>query len=75
MPRDVVTLFAQDEGKKLIARHCRNIRLPVADLRDLVETVVEMNVTELPCKLLNEIGGFKMVEVHLPIAGDQWDSL
>ena len=43
MPRDVVTLFAQDEGKKLIARHCRNIRLPVADLRDLVETVVEMN--------------------------------
>lgn len=43
MPRDVVTLFAQDDGKKLIARHCRNIKLPVADLRDLVETVVEMN--------------------------------
>ena len=41
MPRDVVTLFAQDEGKKLIAKHCRNIKLPVADLRDLVETVVE----------------------------------
>lgn len=41
MPRDVVTLFAQDEGKKLIARHCRSIKLPVADLRELVETVVE----------------------------------
>ena len=37
--------------------------------------VVEMDVTKFPCELLNEIGGFKMVEVHLPIAGDQWNSL
>ncbi len=42
MPKDVVTLFAQDEGKRLIAKHCRSVKLPVADLRDLVETVVEM---------------------------------
>lgn len=42
MPKDVVTLFGQEEGKKLIARHCRSIRLPVADLRDLVDSVVEM---------------------------------
>ena len=41
MPRDVVTLFAQEEGKKLIARHCRSINLPVQDLRDMVEEVVE----------------------------------
>lgn len=41
MPRDVVTLFAQDEGQKLIVRHCRSIKLPVADLRDLVESIVE----------------------------------
>ncbi len=41
MPRDVVTLFAQEEGKKLIQKHCRSINLPVADLRSLVEAVVE----------------------------------
>ena len=38
-------------------------------------TVVKMDVTKFPCELLNEIGGFKMIEVHLPIAGDQWNSL
>lgn len=41
MPKDVVTLFAQEEGKKLIAKHCRGISLPVADLRRLVEEVVD----------------------------------
>ena len=40
MPKDVVTLFAQEEGKKLIARHCRSINLPVSALRQLVEEVV-----------------------------------
>lgn len=43
MPRDVVTLFAQDEGRKLIRKHCGSVRLPVSDLRDLVEAVVDMN--------------------------------
>lgn len=41
MPKDVVTLFAQEEGKKLIAKHCRKISLPVADLRRLVEEIVD----------------------------------
>lgn len=41
MPKDVVTLFAQEEGKKLIAKHCRKVNLPVADLRRLVEEVVD----------------------------------
>lgn len=41
MPKETVMLFAQDEGKKLIAKHCRKINLPVADFRELVETVVE----------------------------------
>ena len=43
MPKDVVTLFAQEDGKKLIQRHCRQIKLPVADLRRLVEEMVERN--------------------------------
>lgn len=41
MPRDVVVLFAQEEGKRLIRMHCRRIGLRVADLRRLVEEVVD----------------------------------
>jgi hypothetical protein len=41
MPRDVVVLFAQEEGKRLIQSHCRRIGLPVADLRRLVEEIVD----------------------------------
>jgi len=46
MPRDVVTLFAQDSGKKLIRRHCRQIGLPVDDLRRLVEEVVDKSTMQ-----------------------------
>lgn len=41
MPREVVTLFAQPEGQALIRRHCRKIGLEVADLRSLVEEVID----------------------------------
>lgn len=46
MPKDVVTLFAQEDGKKLIAKHCRSIGLPVADLRRLVEEVVDKSAMQ-----------------------------
>ncbi|SDG06659.1 hypothetical protein SAMN04515659_2028 [Dyella sp. 333MFSha] len=41
MPRDVVTLFAQEKGSKLIKKHCRAIGLPYGDLKRLVEEVVD----------------------------------
>ncbi|MBN7851072.1 DNA modification system-associated small protein [Stenotrophomonas maltophilia] len=46
MPRDVVTLFAQEAGNKLIRRHCRQIGLPVNDLRRLVEEVVDKSTMQ-----------------------------
>lgn len=46
MPRDVVTLFAQEAGKKLIRKHCRQISLQVADLRRLVEEVVDKSTMQ-----------------------------
>jgi hypothetical protein len=46
MPRDVVTLFAQDAGKKLIRKHCRQIGLPVESLRRLVEEVVDKSTMQ-----------------------------
>lgn len=46
MPRDVVVLFGQDEGRKLIAKHCRRIGLPVADLRRMVEEKVDNNTMQ-----------------------------
>lgn len=46
MPRDVVTLFAQEAGKKLIRKHCRQINLPVEDLRRLVEEVVDKSTMQ-----------------------------
>lgn len=41
--KNVVVLFDQPEGKELIRSHCRSIKLPVADLQRLVETVVIAN--------------------------------
>jgi hypothetical protein len=41
MPKDVVTLFSQDKGSKLIKKHCRAIRLPYSDLKRLVEEVID----------------------------------
>lgn len=46
MPRDVVTLFAQEAGKKLIKKHCKRISLPVASLRRLVEEIVEKSTMQ-----------------------------
>ncbi|MCC7463557.1 MAG: hypothetical protein IT480_13980 [Gammaproteobacteria bacterium] len=41
--KNVVVLFDQPEGQDLVRSHCRRIRLPVADLRRLVEEVVSAN--------------------------------
>ncbi len=46
MARDAVVLFTQDEGKKLIQRHCRRIGLPVADLRRLVDEVIHKSTMQ-----------------------------
>jgi hypothetical protein len=46
MPRDVVTLFAQEAGKKLIKRHCRRIQFPVDGLRRLVEEIVNKSTMQ-----------------------------
>jgi hypothetical protein len=46
MPREVVVLFAQAEGKKLIEKHCRRIALPPGDLRRLVEEVISKNTMQ-----------------------------
>lgn len=46
MPKDIVTLFSQEDGKKLIRKHCQRIGLPVADLRRLVEEVVDKNAMQ-----------------------------
>jgi hypothetical protein len=43
MPRDVVVLFAQEDGTRLIRKHCRRIGLEVADLRRLVDEVIDKN--------------------------------
>lgn len=46
MPRDVVTLFAQEAGNKLIRKHCRQIGLPVENLRRLVEEIVDKSTMQ-----------------------------
>ncbi len=46
MARDVVVLFVQDEGKKLIQRHCRRIGLPVSDLRRLVDEIIDKDTMQ-----------------------------
>lgn len=46
MPKDVVTLFGQEAGEKLIRKHCRRVGLPVADLRRLVEAVIDKSTLQ-----------------------------
>jgi len=46
MPRDVVTLFAQAAGNKLIRKHCRKIAFPVESLRQLTEEIVDKNTMQ-----------------------------
>lgn len=46
MPKDVVVLFGQEEGRRLIVKHCRRTNLPVADLRRLVEEVVDKSTMQ-----------------------------
>lgn len=46
MARDAVALFAQEEGRKLINRHCRKIGLPVGDLRRLVDEVISKSTMQ-----------------------------
>jgi hypothetical protein len=41
LAREYVTLFASKEGQALLRRHCRRMGLPIADLRQLVEEVIE----------------------------------
>jgi hypothetical protein len=41
MPRDIVVLFDQDEGRRLIERRCADIGLAVADLQLLIEEVID----------------------------------
>ena len=46
MPRDIVVLFDQEEGRQLIERHCRDIGLPVADLQRLIEEVIDKSTMQ-----------------------------
>lgn len=46
MAKEHVVLFAQDEGRRLVQRHCRRISLKVADLRQLVEEVVDKDTMQ-----------------------------
>jgi len=46
MPRDAVVLFGQDEGLKLIRKHCRRIGLPVRDLKLLVDEVIDKSTMQ-----------------------------
>ena len=39
--------------------------------RDFAAFKVEVSVTQQPYQLLHEVSGFKMVEIHLPVAGHQ----
>lgn len=41
MAREFIALFSQKEGEALIRRHCRQVGLEVADLKRLVEEVIE----------------------------------
>lgn len=41
MAREFVSLFMQTEGQNLIREHCKKIGLEVADLKRLVEEVIE----------------------------------
>lgn len=46
MPKDVVTLFGQEAGERLIRKHCRRVGLPVADLRRLVVAVIDKSTLQ-----------------------------
>jgi len=46
MPRDIVVLFDQEEGRQLIESHCRKIGLPVADLQRLIEEVIDKSTMQ-----------------------------
>lgn len=41
MPRDVVALFGQEAGDRLIRKHCRKAGLPVSALRSLLIEVID----------------------------------
>lgn len=41
MSKQIVTLFAREEGMDLVRRHCRQINLPVADLQQMLEQIIE----------------------------------
>ena len=46
MPRDIVVLFDQEEGRQLIERRCRKIGLPVADLQRLIEEIIDKSTMQ-----------------------------
>lgn len=41
MSRDVVVLFAQPEGQKLVRKHCKKVGLEVSDLKRMVEETID----------------------------------
>lgn len=41
MPKDVVVLFSQDYGERLVRKHCKKIGLAPGDLKRLVEEVID----------------------------------
>lgn len=46
MPRDIVVLFDQEDGRRLIEAHCRKIGLPVGDLQRLIEEVIDKSTMQ-----------------------------
>ncbi|WP_366055859.1 DNA modification system-associated small protein [Immundisolibacter sp.] len=46
MPRDIVVLFDQEDGRRLIENHCRKIGLPVGDLQRLIEEVIDKSTMQ-----------------------------
>jgi len=46
MPREIVTLFAQPQGQVLIRKHCRRVGLPIADLRTMIEEVIDKDTMQ-----------------------------
>lgn len=46
MPRDAVVLFSTPQGRQLITRHCRRIKLPVEDLRSMIDEVIEKSAMQ-----------------------------
>lgn len=42
MARGAVVLFEDPEGRELLERYCARINLPVADLAELVEAVIDL---------------------------------